>query len=144
MTPQSGLPKPVDELIADLQSVFLPHEEILLAYLYGSYVKGPWTLQSDIDIGLFITDDAGKDPWYPLKIQEEITACVPSNHPFDVHILNHAGAKFCYEVIFQTPKILVRDESLRVEFETRTLIEWYDMRPTFENYQRELAEALRH
>jgi predicted nucleotidyltransferase len=137
-------PMSIDQLVDLLQNLFTSHEEVLLAYLYGSFVNGPWTSRSDIDVGLYVTDEANKNPWYQLRIQEELNENSGLTPKFDVHILNGAGPKFCYEVIFRTPKIVVRDESLRVEFETRTLIEWYDMRPTFEQYRRELAEVMRN
>ncbi|HMF34270.1 MAG TPA: nucleotidyltransferase domain-containing protein [Candidatus Lokiarchaeia archaeon] len=143
MSPASTRPMPVEELVENLLQVFLPHEEVQLAYLYGSYVWGPWTSRSDIDIGVYVTPEADQDPWFPIHLQDELTSALPLQCEFDVRVLNRTGSKFNYKVIFRTPKILIRDELLRVEFETRTLLEWYDMRPTYEMYRRELGEVLK-
>ena len=43
----------IDELERAINNIFKNHDEILLCYLYGSYVSGSRTEFSDIDIGIF-------------------------------------------------------------------------------------------
>jgi chloramphenicol O-acetyltransferase len=57
--------------------------------------------------------------------------------------LNGRSPKFLYEVIFRTPKLIVRNESIRIEFENQILIEWYDMRITYEKFWQEQEEVLK-
>jgi len=41
-----------------LKSVICEHDEVILAYLYGSAVQGNLRADSDIDIGILLADDA--------------------------------------------------------------------------------------
>jgi hypothetical protein len=59
-----------------------------------------------------------------------------------VRVLNKASIPFCYNAIFRTPLLVSRDESRRNEFETRILLEWYDMKPTYDAYYKERDEVL--
>lgn len=40
------------------KSVICEHDEVILAYLYGSAVQGNLRVDSDIDIGILLADDA--------------------------------------------------------------------------------------
>ncbi len=131
----------ISELKKKIRNIINPHQEILLAYLYGSVVNGPFTSQSDIDIGLYITPETLENRWYPIQLKNELENNLDldfqSNHEFDIRIINQASPKYQYSVIFRNPRILVRDEQVRVDFEKKVLLEWYDIRHTWENYYNE-------
>ncbi|MHA1734675.1 MAG: nucleotidyltransferase domain-containing protein [Promethearchaeota archaeon] len=132
----------IEELVAQLRTILEPRTEIVLAYLYGSVTKSDWTERSDVDVGLYITEDALRDPWYPVEVRDLLDREFGGRLRFDVRVINGTSPKFRYGVIFRTPKIVVHDERFRVEFETRTLLEWYDMRPTWNQFYNDQREAL--
>ncbi|MHA1522438.1 MAG: type VII toxin-antitoxin system MntA family adenylyltransferase antitoxin [Promethearchaeota archaeon] len=141
----------ISELVQKIEEIIDLHPEILLAYLYGSVVKGPFTAQSDIDIGLYITPETVENQWYPIQLKKELEINLKNNldlgfqrdHGIDIRIINKASPKYQYSVIYQNPRILVRDEQVRVNFEKRVMLEWYDMRPTWDNFYKEREEWLK-
>ena len=69
-----------------IREVLKGHEEILVAYLYGSTVKGYGRKESDIDVGLLLRDDFEADALYPAGIAGEIERrCAPARE-VDVRI----------------------------------------------------------
>lgn len=140
-------PKDILDLRQKIRKIIQAHQEILLAYLYGSVVKGCFTSRSDIDIGLYVTPETLEDRWYPIQLKDELENNLEQGfqtaHEIDVRIINQTSPKYQYSVIFQNPRIVVRDEQVRVEFEKRVLLEWYGMRPTWERFYREREEWLK-
>lgn len=61
-----------------LREVFKEHEEILLAYLYGSLAKGTETEKSDLDIGLLLKEDFELYSLYTSNLSGEIEEKVGS------------------------------------------------------------------
>lgn len=114
-------PIPLEKLIQKLHDVLILHEEILLAYLYGTYVDGGWKSTSDIDVGIVVSPSALSDHWYSIKIKNEIDDALEENDLFDVRILNDRSPEFQFNVIFNHPHILVRDEKSRLEFECKII-----------------------
>ncbi len=140
-------PKQISELRQKIRTIINPHQEILLAYLYGSVVNGPFTSHSDIDIGLYITPETLENRWYPIQLKNELENNLDlgfqPKHEIDIRIINKASPKYQYSVIFQNPRILVRDDQVRVDFEKNVLLKWYDMRHTWENFYSEREEWLK-
>jgi predicted nucleotidyltransferase len=122
--------------------VLLLHEDILLAYLYGSYIDGGWKSTSDIDVGIVVRPSAMLDHWYSIKIKNELEDALEGNYIIDLRILNDRSPQFQYNVIFNHPRILIRDEQFRVEFECKVLMIWYDLQPSYEQFYSERNEVL--
>ncbi|MHA1766795.1 MAG: nucleotidyltransferase domain-containing protein [Promethearchaeota archaeon] len=125
-------PKQISELRQKIRIILNPHQEILLAYLYGSVVNGSFTSHSDIDIGLYITPETLENRWYPIRLKNELENNLDlgfqPKHEIEIQIINQTSPKFQYSVIFKNPRILVRVEQVRVDFEKKVLLKWYDMR----------------
>jgi len=140
-------PKQISELRQKIRTIIKPHQEILLAYLYGSVVNGPFTTHSDIDIGLYTTLETLENRWFPIQLKNELENNLDLDfqpkHEIDIRIINQASPKYQYSVIFQNPRIFIRDEHVRVEFEKNVLLKWYDMRHTWENFYNEREEWLK-
>ena len=130
-------------LIENLKEILNSKKGIKLAYLYGSFLKENWTLKSDIDIGLVVDDQIEEDPWYNIILAEELNEIFNDEYQFDIRIINRRSAKFRYQVIWKTTKLVIRDENFRIDFETRTLLVWYDIRGTWIRFYEEQRKALR-
>jgi len=48
------------DLIESLKSVISEHEEVIVAYLYGSAAQGIMRADSDIDVGILLANDAAR------------------------------------------------------------------------------------
>ncbi len=77
------------------------------------------------------------------ELENNLDQGLQPKHEIDIRIINQASPKFQYSVIFQNPRILVRDEQVRVDFEKNVLLKWYDMRHTWENFYNEREEWLK-
>ncbi len=75
----------------NISKVLQKHEEISVAYLYGSIAKGTTHKDSDIDIGLLLSDEFEPDALYTAKISREIEENLDLNREADVRILNERG-----------------------------------------------------
>ena len=131
------------DVLKKLAEEFEKKDEILFAYLYGSRAKGNERKGSDIDVGIYVNEKVLEDPWYQIKLQSELQEKLKMDIVLDIRILNNSSVKFCFEVIYKNPRIFVRDEMTMMEFETKTLLIWYDIRHTWEKFYAEQLEALR-
>lgn len=112
------------------------HEEISIAYLYGSTAKDTIHKDSDIDIGLLLNKEFESDPLYTVKIAREIEKEVGSDREVDVRILNDKPITFQHQVLKNGRRIFSRDEKTRIKFETRVYDRYLDYKPFFEQYNK--------
>jgi len=56
------------KLKEQIREVLKKHKEILVAYLYGSTVKGYEGKESDIDVGLLLKEDFKADALYSAHV----------------------------------------------------------------------------
>ena len=116
-------------------------EEILFAYVYGSFLQGPFR---DIDIAVFLAGGSPElsDPLrYEMALEQELEEVV--GVPVDVRVLAAAPLSFAFTVL-KTGEILVsRDERARCEFVCRILAEYHDFSYHRERYRREALGLLR-
>jgi len=110
------------------------HKEILLAYLYGSTVKGCEGKRSDVDVGLLLKGDFRAEALYQAQIAGEIKERCDLDQEVDVRILNEGSHRFLHEVIKAGELILSTDERERVRFETSVIDRYIDFKPFYEQY----------
>ena len=124
------------ERIELLKYVIREHEEVLLAYLYGSAVQGNLRADSDIDIGILLADDAVPDHLYAIKMAGEIRSRCRLDREVDVRILNRRPIRFLHQVLRYGEIVFVRDERKRVDFETDVIKAYLDFKPFLREYDR--------
>ncbi|MEM2136220.1 MAG: nucleotidyltransferase domain-containing protein [Candidatus Jordarchaeaceae archaeon] len=105
-------------------------EEILFAYIYGSFLEGRFR---DVDVAIYL--DSERDVRYALNLEGELEECV--GVPVDVRILNSASLPFKFRVISQGILLFSRDEGRRSNFESLTMAEYHDFKFYREMYQRD-------
>ena len=118
------------------------HEEVLVAYLYGSTVKGYEGKGSDIDVGLLLKEDFEAEALYPARIAGEIKEKCSLDQEVDVRILNQGSYRFLHQVIKEGEVILSTDERERVRFETSVIDRYIDLKPYYEQYDEKRRERL--
>lgn len=125
-----------------LKVVFSEHDEIVVAYLYGSAVHESLQADSDIDIGILLSDDFTPDYMYVVRIGEEIRSGCDLDREVDVRILNRRSIRFLHQVLRHGEIVFVRDEERRVEFETDVMKEYLDFKPFLREYDVSRRERL--
>jgi len=135
----SSLSPPVNivKLKRMIRRILEPREEIAVAYLYGSTVKGYAGEGSDIDVGLLLRDGFRGDALYPARVAGEIERGLGLPRDVDVRILNDQSVRFQYRVAMEGEVIICRDEGERVRFETRTVAMYLDFKPFHDRYEEE-------
>ncbi|KUG18975.1 hypothetical protein ASZ90_011314 [hydrocarbon metagenome] len=141
MMPRELSPEEKQRLFDRLAAVLQKREEILFAYVYGSFLDGAFR---DIDIGVFLRDDSSKtaDPLrYETTLEQELEESV--GVPIDVRVLNAAPLPFAYSVL-RTGEVLVsRDERARCDYECFIYAHYHDFAYYRKRYRREALGLLR-
>jgi len=130
------------QLKEGIKEVLKAHEEILVAYLYGSTVKGYEGKRSDIDVGLLLKEDFKAEALYPARIAREIKEKCSLDQEVDVRILDERPYRFLHQVIREGEIILSKDERERVRFETSVIDGYIDFKPFYEQYDEKRRERL--
>lgn len=116
-----------------LAKIFAPYH-IVSVYLYGSAAQEKMTALSDVDIALVVSE-----PEYvpqerlnlELEIEDKIAIELGVRRA-DVRIINQAPLLVKGEVLTTGILLYSGDEEGRVNFETRTLMEYFDFLPVAE------------
>lgn len=130
-------------ILEKISHILSTHNEIVAAYVFGSYAKGHERADSDIDIGLLLAHDEDGGGLYPERIAGELKDTLKIKHDIDVRILNRGTLLFLHQVL-NGKLIFCRDERRRIEFETSTIRKYLDFKPFLEEYNRMRMERLLH
>jgi len=118
-----------------------------LAIFFGSMALGKTNLESDIDLAFYLEEKEVKDFFKKrLFLMEKIQSLLKKR--VEVIILNEVRSIFFKFVIIKEGKIILeRDRAQRIDFELKTMQDYYDFRPFIKEYnkaylQRSLKEAI--
>ncbi|QDA30590.1 nucleotidyltransferase domain-containing protein [Thermococcus indicus] len=119
-----------DALKERIRACLASREEVLFAYLHGSFLENrPFR---DIDVAVFVGSKPGR--FYEMELEDELSRL--TGFPVDVRLLNDAPVEFRFHVI-GGELIFSRDEKARCDFEERTMREYHDYSHYLELYRRE-------
>jgi uncharacterized protein YutE (UPF0331/DUF86 family)/predicted nucleotidyltransferase len=144
--------KAISFLTQELRRYFSQCENIVLAFLFGSAVKGNLTTESDIDIAVYFhppKDMRGLETEYVDKDEEKIWRDVETitENNVDLVVLNRAPVTLVYSVFGEGVPLSVKDESLYHHLYARASTEAEDFRGfvkdfwTIKQRSRSLSEA---
>jgi len=122
-----------EKLKSTLTSILHREPNIKFAYLYGSTARSTRQKQSDVDIGIYLSENTLKrNKFYPErlsgKIEEEI------HQQVDVRVLNHQNIIFLHQVLKHGELLINKDNKKRVLFETRVYDEYLDFKYYIDQY----------
>jgi len=126
-----------ESILEDITSALERHGEIILAYVFGSFIH--CDSFSDIDIGVLTDEDIDSCLDFELNLEIEIEDIV--NYPIDIRVINNAPLSFCQNVIRHGRVILERDADMRADFMGKILKEYFEFAPFRRRYLREVANA---
>jgi hypothetical protein len=99
-------------------------ENILFAYVHGSFLKDSF---HDIDLAIYLrnkentkTDCVKYELHLEAKLQERF------HFPFDVRILSVTPLSFQFSVIKNGDLLFSKDEKIRTDFESLSLVKYHD------------------
>ncbi len=131
-------------IITKVKSFLSSRKEIVLAYLFGSFISGGEF--QDIDLAILIDENQTDIPIYryPLRLSSELEVFLGKPRiEWDVKLLFRSPIHFQYRVIKTGLLILCQDELARVKYETRVLREYLDYKLTLDFFDRKLLEAIK-
>jgi len=126
-----------------LQEVFKKNEEVQFAYLYGSVAMRAQTLESDIDVAVYLKPMNINDF---VRTEEKLTIALIMrlhNDRVDLRVLNALPFLMQYTVLRDGILIFSRNELERVDFETQVMIRFFDLKPYLDEYRRTLSSKIR-
>lgn len=133
-----------------LTSNLKKENDIIFAYLFGSYAKEkPWK-ESDIDVAVYLKEDFYKNGLErkefffnrQLELIEVISEAVKMNQ-VDLVILNQAPCTLSYFVIKEGILLFSRNEADRIKFEVKVIKEYLDYSYYLKKYFKAMSKRIR-
>jgi hypothetical protein len=126
-----------EQIEKEISEVLLRHQEIRLAYLYGSFVSNEHF--NDIDIGIILDERFQPDLLYPEGLAREIKINLQNKFRFlkniDLRVLNSVkNVRFLNSMLKSAHLLVSRDNFERAGFEARVIDEYLDMKRFYEKY----------
>lgn len=127
------------EIIKTLKDYFEKRDDILMAFLFGSYAKAITHRASDVDIAVYFTTKNDQLEWEEFDIkydtEDEIWLDVERllKQNVDLIVLNRARSSIASSAINGIP-IIIKDRGLYIDFMLRVTAEAEDFRETIEDY----------
>ncbi len=128
------------KMINLLKEILEKNENVLFAYLHGSFTEG--SNFGDIDIAAYlkqVSDNRLDVIDYEFKMEKTLEEKI--SYPVDVRVLNGAPPSFRYSVIKNGIKLVEKDEDKRVDFETMAIKIYFDFLPFRKRYFREAIKG---
>ena len=125
-----------------LTRILAGREEILFAYLFGSFVHDPGF--HDLDVGIYLREDAFPFPGprgaFDLEIAAGLDLEKNLGYPVDVKVLNQAPVALCHAATNGTV-LFSRDEAQRLRWVDTPWDRYLDMRHFFRSSLLDLLDA---
>ena len=106
------------------KDVLIEYDNIIFAYIFGSFVTGTYRNDSDIDLAIFINENISFDEYMEIKMK--LTAVCKKE--IDLIILNSATTLLKFEIYKNHILLFTRDKNKESGFKVRTLFEYNDMK----------------
>ena len=114
-----------EKLIGRLQGFLRSRDEVVLAYVFGSFVEEKKI--HDIDIGIYLSQiTPEQSTQYGLTLSQTLSSKL--RIPVDARVLNFAPVSFLYHVI-RGKLIIERDEEVSAKFAEQTIQRYLDLKP---------------
>ncbi|MBU2109999.1 DUF86 domain-containing protein [Patescibacteria group bacterium] len=117
----NNMEKDLSKIIQDLREYIEKREDILMAFVFGSQVKGTTTLESDFDIAVYFKPKTGvleyeDDIFYEgeTEIWNDLEKMVERR--VDFVVLNRVPAILSFPIINKGIAIIIKDRSIYLKF----------------------------
>lgn len=122
------------QLITALKQYLGAQDDVVVAYLYGSYARGEQFSGSDVDVGVVFTGHASAEDliFRRVVLSQELEDLI--GKAVDVTDLKLASPHFNHQVLLEACLLKGKDAPERIEFEKRVRREHFDMLPYRQRY----------
>lgn len=117
----------------------MEYDNIVFAYIFGSYVRKQLRSDSDIDIAIYLDTKMDLDTYLDLKMKLT-DAC---KREVDLIILNEATPLLKHQIYLYNRLLFTRDKSMESNFKVKTLFEYNDMKPYLDLSYRKMIERIK-
>lgn len=109
-------------------------KEIIFAYLHGSFLENDFR---DVDIAIYLNIIGSKKEvlQYELALERKLEEII--GFPVDVRIINYAPLSFRFKVIKDRFLLFSKNEGIRSDFESLSIVEYHDFNFIRKMYGRE-------
>jgi predicted nucleotidyltransferase len=135
-------PEKKEEIISAIKDRLEKYNEIIFAYIFGSFVDNETPFFRDIDIGVYINKDVISEKKfidYAIKLSLELESLF-KKYPVDVVIMNNAPLSLLSKIT-QGELLFVRDERLWIDFVTRAWSLYHDHAITSREILKDMVSA---
>ena len=119
----------------EITSAMIDRESIVFAYLHGSFLNNSFR---DVDIAIYVQGKLTKKEALKQELTLERELEERIKLPFDVRILNYSPLSFRYNVFKDGKLILSKNDTVRSDFESLSLREYFDFNFYRKRYMREV------
>ena len=129
-----------ERLRLELREYFEKKEEVLMAFLFGSWAKNQEGLESDLDVGVYFrpkteTLEWQSDSYYESEKKIWMELEQMADREIDLLVLNRAPATVADAVLRGIP-IVIKSQNLYMDYLLRITSEAIDFRACVEDYWR--------
>jgi len=129
-------------LKAALRDYFSSQQDVIAAYLFGSWVAGKARPDSDVDTAVLLSEEDGVVRFERrLRLMSEVSDVC--GREADVVVLNDAPPLLQDQVLRHGRLIFERDRRSRVEFEVRAGKVYADLKPMYDFHTRDLLQKIK-
>ncbi len=128
------------EKLNEIKKIFAAetnNDNILLAYIFGSQIKGKTGLLSDYDFAVFLFRKPSFQFKYKLKNK---LVNVLNSGQVDLIILNDAPVEMKYNIIAEGKIIFQKNSIIKTEFEADTLSRYFDYLPALREQKKDILK----
>lgn len=126
-----------------LREYFARRNDIVAAYLFGSFAKGGSRATSDVDVAVLF-EERGHDPFTRFTARIDISMDLEEllGRTVDVIDVEEAPLSLIYQVLRFGKLILERDHTRRITFEVNARRQYLDMLPYYDLYTQAMRKDL--
>lgn len=116
----------MDNNIEKIKEILSTEPSVIVAYLFGSRVKGTTNHRSDWDVGIYFKKESiGSNPWHDFNIGAKLSQILKSE--VQIITLNKPlNPLLGFEIVGKGNLLIDKDKKIRIDFENRILRNHFD------------------
>jgi hypothetical protein len=130
-----------EDILSKIKNYFFDDDQVIAVYIFGSFIKGTFNKNSDIDLGLMLRDNIKKVSAFNLKLKimgelEDLLGC-----EVDIVIFSQANLRLQHQI--SKGKLLKGiDNKQRIRREQKLFDQYVDIIYFYKKYEEKLGKGL--
>jgi predicted nucleotidyltransferase len=124
--------KPKTEIGIKIGEIISRFADVDIAYIFGSFLESDKF--NDIDVALVVSKEL--NPYrrfkFAMEVARELEKEIKPRLEFDVKMLNYSPVEFQHEVLKKGKVVFLRDETKRIEYESKLISTYLDFKGMYE------------